>query len=63
MYRLNVVSINLDPLRERRENIPVLSEYFLNLYSDKYKKNLKGFTPQAMDALKKYEWPGNDQYN
>lgn len=59
MYRLNVVSITLDPLRERSEDIPVLAEYFLNTFSEKYKKKIKDYTPQAMDEIKKYSWPGN----
>lgn len=58
-YRLNVVTIHLPPLRERREDIPILSGFFLIKYTRKYKKEIKGFTPEAMDALCAYHWPGN----
>lgn len=58
-YRLNVVSINVPPLSERREDIPLLAQHFLTMFSEKNHKNIKGFTPQAMDQLMKHEWPGN----
>jgi two-component system response regulator HydG len=58
-YRLNVITLNVPPLRERREDIPLLAQHFLLTFSEKNNKNLKGFTPQAMDALLKYDWPGN----
>jgi len=58
-YRLNVITLNVPPLRERREDIPLLAQHFLLMFSEKNNKNLKGFTPQAMDALLKYDWPGN----
>lgn len=58
-WRLNVVSINIPPLRERREDIPVLANHFLKMFSEKNKKEIKGFTPDAMDRLIKYDWPGN----
>jgi len=58
-YRLNVVSMNIPPLRERIEDIPLLAHHFLNIYSDKNKKTIKGFTPIVMDMLLKYNWPGN----
>jgi two-component system, NtrC family, response regulator AtoC len=58
-YRLNVVSIELPPLRERREDIPVLAEFFLKKYNEENLKKLGGFTPEANDFLLKYEWPGN----
>lgn len=58
-YRLNVVALHVPPLRERKEDIPLLTQYFLNVFSQKNSKNCKGFTPQAMDKLLKYSWPGN----
>ncbi|HMV68579.1 MAG TPA: sigma 54-interacting transcriptional regulator [Myxococcota bacterium] len=58
-YRLNEVSIVLPPLRERGEDIVLLAQYFLRKYKDKYGGNCKGFTNQALAALKSYDWPGN----
>jgi two-component system response regulator HydG len=58
-YRLNVVTLNIPPLRERREDIPLLAQHFLKMFSEKNRKEIKGFTPQAMDRLLKYSWPGN----
>lgn len=58
-YRLNVVPIMLPPLRERREDIPLLIEHFLNTYNDKNGRNLLGFHPRALDAIMRYSWPGN----
>jgi two-component system, NtrC family, response regulator HydG len=58
-YRLNVVALHVPPLRERREDIPLLTQHFLNLFAEKNSKSIKGFTPQAMEKLLKYAWPGN----
>jgi two-component system response regulator HydG len=58
-YRLNVVTLRVPPLRERHEDIPLLARHFLDRYSDKNRKQMKGFTPLAMDMLLKYDWPGN----
>jgi len=58
-YRLNVVSIVIPPLRERKEDIPPLMEFFLKRFNDKHKRNLKGFTKEARDILLKYDYPGN----
>ncbi len=58
-YRLNVVSIVIPPLRERKEDIPPLMEFFLKRFNDKYKRNVKGFTKEARDMLLKYDYPGN----
>jgi len=58
-YRLNVVSLDMPPLRGRREDIPLLAQHFLKMFSEKNRKQIKGFTPQAMDRLLKYDWPGN----
>lgn len=58
-YRLNVVTIHAPPLRERKEDIPLLAQNFLKVFAEKNRKNIKGFTPRAMDRLLKYHWPGN----
>jgi two-component system response regulator HydG len=58
-YRLNVVNIHVPPLRERKEDIPLLAQNFLKIFAEKNRKNIKGFTPRAMDRLLKYQWPGN----
>ncbi len=58
-YRLNVVTLHVPPLRERQEDIPVLAQHFLALFSEKNRRNIKGFTPQAMDRMLRYRWPGN----
>jgi len=58
-YRLNVVNIEIPPLRERTGDVPLLAQKFLTQYTKKNRKELKGFTPMAMDALSKYQWPGN----
>jgi two-component system, NtrC family, response regulator HydG len=58
-YRLNVVDLKVPPLRDRREDIPLLAQHFLTLFSEKNHKRIKGITPQAMDRLLKYGWPGN----
>ena len=58
-YRINVIFISIPPLRDRKEDIPLLSQHFLNLYSSKAGKELKGFSPETMDYLLKYPWPGN----
>ncbi len=58
-YRLNVVPINLPPLRERKEDIPLLVDHFLHIYNEKNNRHLKGFHPRALDAMMRYSWPGN----
>ncbi len=58
-YRLNVVGLELPPLRDRREDIPLLCQHFLERFAEKNRKTIKGFTPEAMDGLIRYRWPGN----
>ncbi len=58
-YRLKVVSIFLPPLRERRGDIPLLVDHFVNMYSELTQKHLKGVSQQAMELLTKQHWPGN----
>jgi transcriptional regulator with PAS, ATPase and Fis domain len=58
-YRLNVVRIDVPPLRARREDVPLMTEHFLARYSAKCKRRVRGFAPEAMQALTGYDWPGN----
>ncbi|HFM1378865.1 TPA: sigma-54-dependent response regulator transcription factor ZraR [Escherichia coli] len=58
-YRLNVVAIEVPSLRQRREDIPLLADHFLQRFAERNRKAVKGFTPQAMDLLIHYDWPGN----
>ncbi|MCQ6644155.1 sigma-54-dependent response regulator transcription factor ZraR [Escherichia coli] len=58
-YRLNVVAIEVPSLRQRREDIPLLAGHFLQRFAERNRKAVKGFTPQAMDLLIHYDWPGN----
>jgi two-component system NtrC family response regulator len=58
-YRLNVVNISVPPLRERKEDIPLLIDFFLKKYNARHKKNVKGITREARDILMKYDYPGN----
>jgi transcriptional regulator with PAS, ATPase and Fis domain len=58
-YRLNVVSLDMPPLRERREDIMLLANYFLDKYGARCNRKLKGFSPEARTCLMAYDWPGN----
>jgi two-component system response regulator HydG len=58
-YRLNVVGLTVPPLRERKEDIPLLAQYFMTRFAEKNRKPVKQITPQAMDRLLKHPWPGN----
>jgi len=59
LYRINVISISLPPLRERGEDIPLLAAHFLELYGGRYRKPIKGFSGRAMKKMTEYGWPGN----
>jgi transcriptional regulator with PAS, ATPase and Fis domain len=59
LYRINTVEIFLPPLRERQDDIPTLANHFLKSYSQKYRKDFKGFTTAGLQLLQKYNWPGN----
>ena len=59
LYRVNTLEIHLPPLRERIEDIPVLSDHFLKIYSHKYNKPIKGISQSTIKALNQYSWPGN----
>jgi len=58
-YRLNVVGLEIPPLKKRREDIPLLAQHFLEVFGARNHKEIKGYTPQAMDNLVRYDWPGN----
>ncbi|MCJ7498815.1 sigma-54 dependent transcriptional regulator [bacterium] len=58
-YRLNVVPVTLPPLRERREDIPLLADHFLSEIAERNGKLIRGFSPQAMDLLVRNKWKGN----
>jgi len=58
-YRLNVVGLEIPPLKKRREDIPLLAQHFLEIFAARNKKEIKGYTPRAMDHLVRYDWPGN----
>ena len=58
-YRLNVIAIHVPPLRERKDDMPILSNFFVIKYAKKYKKEIRGFTPEVMDVLSTHHWPGN----
>ncbi|OPY68862.1 MAG: Transcriptional regulatory protein QseF [Syntrophorhabdaceae bacterium PtaU1.Bin034] len=58
-YRIHVVPVDLPPLRERKEDIPLLAEHFMREISQRMKKEIKGISPMAMQKLMLYDWPGN----
>jgi DNA-binding NtrC family response regulator len=59
IFRLNTVEIHLPPLRDRREDIAPLAEYFLRQHYERYRRHRMVFTPQALEALRQHSWPGN----
>ncbi len=59
LYRINTVEVNLPPLRERREDIKLLAEHFLQQFARKYKKNIRKVSKKAIHVLEEYSWPGN----
>ncbi len=58
-YRLNVISVEVPPLRCRREDIPMLAEHFLARFREKNRKDVRGYSDEAMDRMLDYDWPGN----
>lgn len=58
-YRLNVLQLNLPPLRERKEDIPLLIEHFIQKYNNRHKLNIEGISEEALAFLLDYNWPGN----
>lgn len=59
LFRLNTVEIQVPPLRERRQDIPLLTSHFLNRYAERYRKPARKIDPAAMQAMLEYAWPGN----
>ena len=59
LYRLNTVEIRIPPLRDRPEDIPLLAEHFLRKQAERYDRDIDGFSPPAMEALRQHTWPGN----
>lgn len=58
-YRLNIIPIELPPLRKRKEDLPALIDYYIGYYNQKLGKNITGVSPQALQTLMSYDWPGN----
>ena len=58
-YRINVVPITIPPLRERKDDVPLLAQFFLSRFAGKFGKQIHGFSPQALKKLVRYPWPGN----
>jgi DNA-binding NtrC family response regulator len=59
LFRLNTIEIRVPPLRERREDIPLLAQHFLRQHAQRYRKRLSGFEASALRALEEHPWPGN----
>ena len=59
LFRLNTVEIHLPPLRDRHEDIPLLAAHFLNHNRTRYRKQIEGYTPSALEQMLRYGWPGN----
>jgi len=59
LFRLNTVAIRIPPLRDRREDVPLLASHFLRRYAQRYRKPAQSFAPDAMEALLRHAWPGN----
>ena len=59
LFRLNTIHLHLPPLRERREDIPLLAQHFLKAHVTRYNKPITGFDDGALEAMKNYAWPGN----
>jgi transcriptional regulator with PAS, ATPase and Fis domain len=58
-FRVNVINITVPPLRDRREQVLPLSQYYLNFYKKKYGREIPPFSPATTNAFKEYAWPGN----
>jgi two-component system response regulator GlrR len=58
-YRIHVIPVTLPPLRERKEDIPLLVDHFIKKFSDQMRKSVKGITPAALQRLMMHDWPGN----
>ena len=58
-FRLNVITLEVPPLRQRRDDIPLLAAHFLQMFAERNHKSIRGFAPRALDTLRLYDWPGN----
>ena len=58
-YRVSEITLNIPPLRDRDEDVIILSQYFLQHYAAEYKRNVKSFSEDALSAIKAHKWPGN----
>jgi two-component system response regulator AtoC len=58
-YRLNVMAVALPPLRDRREDVPMLISHYIDAFNTEFRKKIHGVSPSALDALRAYPWPGN----
>jgi DNA-binding NtrC family response regulator len=58
-YRLKVIPVEMPPLRERPEDIPLLVTHFIEIFNAEFRKNTRGFTPEALKCCEQYGWPGN----
>ena len=58
-YRLNVVSVDMPPLRDRKDDIPALAEFFVRRFASELKKKIEGINPEALKVLMRHNWPGN----
>lgn len=59
LFRLNTIHLHLPPLRDRREDIPLLAQHFLKQHVERYRKGITGFDDSALEAMRAYAWPGN----
>jgi DNA-binding NtrC family response regulator len=59
LFRLNTVELHIPPVRERREDIPLLASHFLKIYAERYRKHVTGFEAGAMQRMLEHPWPGN----
>jgi len=58
-YRLNVIPVMVPPLRDRKDDVPLLAEHFLEIYSNANGKHIRGFSEDVMQIFLDYDWPGN----
>ena len=58
-YRVSEITLNIPPLREREEDMVILAQYFLQMYAQEYKRNVKSFSEDGLSAIKAHKWPGN----
>lgn len=59
LYRINTIELQVPPLRDRVEDVPLLAEFFLQYYNKKYHRSIRSLSPSALNRMQKYHWPGN----